>query len=77
MPQTDQDWIDFKESITKYSKNRRIRNLINMVKKLKPKQEIVWLLATLTVTGLTVFIILWLFVFPKLDYRYYFENLFP
>jgi hypothetical protein len=48
-----------------------------MVKKLKPKQEVVWVLATLTVTGLTVFMILWLFVFSKLDKKYYFENLFP
>ena len=77
MPQTDQDWIDFKESIKQYWEKRKNRNLIDMFKKLKPKQEVVWVLATFTVTGLTVFIILWLFVFPKLDYRYYFENLFP
>jgi len=77
MPQIEQDWIDFRDSIKQYSEKRKIRHLINMVKKLKPKQEIVWLLATLTVTGLTVFIILWLFVFSKLDNRYYFEKLFP
>jgi flagellar biosynthesis/type III secretory pathway M-ring protein FliF/YscJ len=77
MPQTDQDWIDFSDSIKQYSEKRKKRNFIGMVKKLKPKQEVVWVLATITVTGLTVFIILWLFVFPKLDYRYYFENLFP
>ena len=77
MPQTDQDWIDFTDSIKQYSGKRQNRKLINMVKKLKPKQEVVWVLATLTVTGLTVFMILWLFVFSKLDKKYYFENLFP
>ena len=77
MSQTDQDWIEFRESINQYSEKRNNRKLINMVKKLKPKQEVVWVLATLTVTGLTVFMILWLFVFSKLDKRYYFENLFP
>ena len=77
MSHTDQDWIDFRDSIKQYSGKRQNRNLINMVKKLKPKQEVVWVLATLTVTGLTVFMILWLFVFSKLDKRYYFENLFP
>ena len=77
MSQTDQDWIDFRDSIKQYSGKRKNRNLINMVKKLKPKQEVVWVLATVTVTGLTVFMILWLFVFSKLDKRYYFMNLFP
>jgi len=77
MSQTQQDWIDFTDSIKQYSEKRKKRNFIGMVKKLKPKQEVVWVLATLTVTGLTVFMILWLFVFSKLDKRYYFENLFP
>ena len=77
MSQTDQDWIDFTDSIKQYSEKRNNRKLINMVKKLKPKQEVVWVLATVTVTGLTVFIILWFFVFSKLDNRYYFKNLFP
>ncbi len=77
MPQTEQDWIDFRDSIKQYSEKRKIRNLIKMINKLKPKQEVVWLLATVTVTGLTVFMILWLFVFSKLDKKYYFENLFP
>ena len=77
MSQTDQDWIDFTDSIKQYSEKRKNRNLIDMVKKLKPKQEVVWVLATFTVTGLTVFIILWFFVFSKLDQRYYFEKLFP
>jgi len=77
MSQTDQDWIDFTDSIKQYSEKRNNRKLINMVKKLKPKQEVVWVLATVTVTGLTVFIILWFFVFSKLDQRYYFEKLFP
>jgi len=77
MSQTDQDWIDFTDSIKQYSDKRKNRNLINMVKKLKLKQEVVWVLATFTVTGLTVLMILWFFVFSKLDKRYYFENLFP
>jgi len=77
MSQTDQDWIDFRDSIKQYSGKRQNRNLINMVKKLKPKQEVVWVLATFTVTGLTVFIILWFFVFSKPDKRYLIENLFP
>ena len=77
MPKTDQDWIDFRESIKHYSKNKKIRNLIKMVKKLKLKQEVIWVLATLTVTGLIVFTILWFFVFSKIDKRYYIENLFP
>ena len=77
MSQTDQDWIDFTDSIKQYSEKRNNRKLINMVKKLKPKQEVVWVLATVTVTGLTVFIILWFFVFSKLDQKYYFEKLFP
>jgi len=77
MPQTDQDWIEFRNSINQYSGKRNSRKLINMVKKLKPKQEVVWVLATFTVTGLTVFMILWLLVFSKLDKRYYLENLFP
>ena len=77
MPQTDQDWIDFSDSINQYSEKKKKRNFIGMVKKLKPKQEVVWVLATITVTGLTVFFILWFFVFSKLDKRYYLENLFP
>ena len=77
MSQTDQDWIDFTDSIKQYSEKRKNRNLIDMVKKLKSKEEVVWVLATVTVTGLTVFIILWFFVFSKLDQRYYFEKLFP
>ncbi len=77
MPQTDQDWIDFRDSIKQYSEKRKIPNLIDMVKKLKPKQEVVWVLASFTVTGLTVFTILWLFVFSKPDKRYLIENLFP
>ena len=77
MSQTQQDWIDFTDSIKQYSGKRKNRNLINMVKKLKPKQEVVWVLATITVTGLTVFTILWLLVFSKPDKRYLIENLFP
>ncbi|MDH3344038.1 MAG: hypothetical protein OEL58_02265 [Desulfobacteraceae bacterium] len=77
MPQTDQDWIDFSDSIKQYSEKKKKRNFIGMVKKLKPKQEVVWVLATITVTGLTVFFILRFFVFSKLDKRYYLENLFP
>jgi len=77
MPQTDQDWIDFSDSINQYSEKKKKRNFIGMVKKLKPKQEVVWVLATITVTGLTVFFILRFFVFSKLDKRYYLENLFP
>ena len=76
MSQTDQDWIDFSDSMKQYSEKRKKGNLIDMVKKLKPKQEVIWVLATFIVTGLTVFIILWFFVFSKLDKRYYFENLF-
>ena len=77
MSQTDRDWIDFRDSIEQYSGKRKNRNLIDMVKKLKPKQEVVWVLASFTVTGLTVFTILWLFVFSKPDKRYLIENLFP
>jgi hypothetical protein len=56
------EWKDFKYSIQGNLKKKRIQNLFSMLKKLTPGREVIWILATLAVTGLTVFIVIWFFV---------------
>jgi hypothetical protein len=60
------EWKDFKYSIEGYLKNKKIPDLLSMVKKLAPGREVIWILATLAVTGLTVFMVIWFFVVPNL-----------
>jgi hypothetical protein len=43
-----------------------ITNLLSIVKKLTPGKEMIWILATLVVTGLAVFMVVWFFVAPNL-----------
>ena len=61
-----QEWKDFKSSIEEYLKKKKIPDLLSMVKKLAPGREVIWILATLAVTGLTVFMVIWFFVVPNL-----------
>jgi hypothetical protein len=60
------EWKDFKYSIEGYLKKKKISNLFSLVKKLTPGKEVIWILATLAVTGLTVFIVIWFFIAPNL-----------
>ncbi|HUV78285.1 MAG TPA: hypothetical protein VMW06_09510 [Desulfobacterales bacterium] len=60
------EWKDFKNSIEGYLKKKKIPNLFSMVKKLTPGKEVIWILATLAVTGVTVFMVIWFFVVPNL-----------
>ena len=64
MPQY-QEWKDFKSSIEGYMKKKKIPNLHSMVKKRIPVKEMIWILATLVVTGLAVFMVIWFFVAPN------------
>ncbi len=61
-----QKWKDFKYSIEGYLKKKKIPNLLSMVQKRIPGKEIIWILATLVVTGLAVFMVIWFFVAPNL-----------
>jgi len=60
------EWKYFKYSIQGNLKKKKIQNLFSMLKKLTPGREVIWILATLAVTGLTVFIVIWFFVAPNL-----------
>jgi hypothetical protein len=59
-------WKDLRYSIEGYLKKKKISNLFSLVKKLTPGKEVIWILATLAVTGLTVFIVIWFFIAPNL-----------
>ena len=61
-----QEWKDFKYSIDGYLKKKKVPNFLSMAKTLMPGKEVIWILATLAVTGLTVFIVIWFFVMPNL-----------
>lgn len=60
------NWKDLKYPIDDYLKKKKISDLFSMVKKLTPGKEMIWILATLIVTGLTVFMVIWFFVAPNL-----------
>ena len=60
------EWKDFKYSIEGYLEKRKVPSLFSRVKNWIPGKEIIWILATLVVTGLAVFIVVWFFVAPNL-----------
>ncbi|MDX2498737.1 MAG: hypothetical protein QNL11_12660 [Desulfobacterales bacterium] len=60
------EWKDYKYSIDDYLKKKKIPNLFSIVKKLTPGKEVFWILITLAVTGLAVFMVIWFFVVPNL-----------
>ena len=57
---------DFKYSIERYLEKKKVPNLFSRIKKQIPGKEIIWILATLVVTGLGVFMVVWFFVAPNL-----------
>ena len=60
------EWKDFKSIIEGYLKKKKIPDLLSMVKKRIPGKEMIGILATLVVTGLAVFMVVWFFVAPNL-----------